>query len=139
MPAINFSKEFADKVENGEKLCTIRKERKRPIKQYDYLYFFTGQRTCQCRAVGGGICTKVQEIVINRSKKQVFVDKVKLTTEQLEILAKNDGFNNIDSFYDFFTSQTEPVFIGQIIHWIKHEQDWRDLINEEENNNVRRC
>jgi len=65
-------------------------------------------------------CVSVQKIrfewhrrpySINRCK--VYIDDVIQNTEQVEILAINDGFDSIHDFFAWF----EKNFTGKIIHW----------------------
>ena len=49
MPALNFKKQFAEKVETGEKRQTVRAKRKRAFVVGDKLYLYTGMRTKYCR------------------------------------------------------------------------------------------
>ena len=69
MPALNFKKEFADKVASGEKRQTIRALRKdgknpRPGQK---LYLYTGMRTKYCRKCGDPLTTK--ELICDGCRK----------------------------------------------------------------------
>jgi len=64
MPALNFKKQFIEKILSGEKKQTIRAMRKRPFKVGDRLYLYTWMRTRWCRKLGEAVCTKVEHIKI---------------------------------------------------------------------------
>ncbi|WP_338814084.1 hypothetical protein V9L05_01420 [Bernardetia sp. Wsw4-3y2] len=65
-------------------------------------------------------CVSVQEIEIRHKligafieKVYVFIDGIKIHEEKIKILARNDGFENVDDFFKFFHQD----FTGQIVHW----------------------
>lgn len=64
MPALNFKMQFADKVEKGEKIQTIRATRKRPFRCGDKLYLYTGLRTKYCKKIGESVCHNVEDVEI---------------------------------------------------------------------------
>lgn len=64
MPALNFQKQFADKIKNGEKLQTIRALRKRPFVIGDVLYLYTGMRTKNCVKLGKTYCIDIAYVEI---------------------------------------------------------------------------
>ena len=100
MPALNFTV-FMDKVESKEKRQTIRKRRKRPWKVGDILALYTGQRTKNCRLLMWALCTETFT-VHRRGYLQWWRGRHELSVEDLEDLAKRDGFSGIDTFDDFF-------------------------------------
>lgn len=70
----------------------------------------------------------IQEVWISPSNKQFMVWSKdfpnagdtcitgywkKLTEEQIEVLSKNDGFDSIEDFWNYFNEE----FFGKIIHW----------------------
>ena len=117
MPALNFSAEFASAVQNGTKRQTIRPKRKRPIQWSDYLYFYTGQRTRSCRKLGESVCLAVRDICIVTEGRQVAIDGLKLTTTEVENLAKDDGFDSVGAFFAWFEGRYGPEFNGVLITW----------------------
>ena len=66
MPALNFKKQFADKVERGEKRQTIRALRAdgRNPQPGQTLFLYTGMRTKSCRKLGEAVCSSVEQIDI---------------------------------------------------------------------------
>ncbi len=118
MPALNFQKQFADKVESGKKRQTIRALRKdgRNPQQGQTLYLYTGMRTKGCRKLGEAICKDVPEIYIN-SYGQVVIGTNFLTLTETNKLSKDDGFNTIADFIDFFRQTHGLPFDGLLIKW----------------------
>lgn len=56
------------------------------------------------------------ELCYHTKKEKIFsiiVDGVRLTTEQIEVFSKNDGFDNAEHFFEWFSSD----WSGKLIHW----------------------
>ena len=118
MPALNFKKQFAPKVESGEKRQTIRAIRNTPFKEGDILYLYTGMRTRSCRKLGEAKALEVQSIVIIQSIENVLIDEIALEKEEITELAQSDGFDSSYDFFGFFAeTYKEEVFEGQLIKW----------------------
>ncbi len=116
MPALNFQKQFAPSVEQGDKKQTIRAARKRPFKEGDTLYLYTGMRTKSCRKLGEAIAVNVFDISI--SSWRVMIDKTYLKPSEVRLLAIADGFKSAQEFYDFFNTHDDSIFHGQLIKWV---------------------
>jgi len=120
MPALNFKKQFAEAVRNGDKTQTIRATRKRPIKEGDTLYLYTGQRTKGCEKLSEVRCTSVESITMwrngNVSWPVVMLNGKKLKLKELKELVTADGFAATMPFAEFFLSDTNE-FKGQLIKW----------------------
>jgi len=126
MPALSYSKHnieknrFEYKILNGIKIHTIRKMRKKIIKVGDTLYHYKNWRTPQIKKICENICHYAKNIIIIITKTKfpyitIFIDGISINPLQIYLLAKNDGFNNLSDFIDFF-DQGSP-FSGQIIGW----------------------
>lgn len=115
MPAINFKKEFSDKIISGQKKQTIRKQRKNCFLPDKPLYLYTGLRTKSCKKLLETKCISVKKIEISDKVK---VDNIELSKEQSLKLALDDGFNNLHEFKEFFRKQYTLPFIGVLITWI---------------------
>lgn len=122
MPAFNFQKRFAGKVERGEKRQTIRARRKDgrnpKVGQTAYLYF--GMRTKSCRKLGEEIITSVDPISIVRNGR-FFVD-IDIPAGELgyygkEKLAKDDGFIEFSEMLEWFETTHGLPFYGFLIKW----------------------
>ena len=125
MPALSFMKQFVNKILSGEKIHTIRRQRKYPIKLNDRLVLYTGMRI-------KNKCTYIAEktalYVANFEFDLIKVNQTNLKRGRIKInnkimkgwsllqLAKNDGFDNFQDFKNFFIKSGLP-FIGQIIGW----------------------
>lgn len=115
MPALNFQKRFAGRVEDGSKRQTIRAMRKHPIRQGDRLYLYTGMRTRSCRKLGGATAILVRDILITQTA--VKLDGDTLAARRVAELARADGFESVSEFKDFFRTQHGLPFRGQLIQW----------------------
>jgi hypothetical protein len=117
MPALNFKKRFAPRVESGEKRQTIRAKRedgKNP-RPGGILYLYVGQRTKGCRKLGEGRVVSVEEITIYETG--IVVSGTWLLEREEVKLAHDDGFENLNEFYQFFIDEHELPFWGLLIKW----------------------
>lgn len=118
MPALNFQARFADAVFRGTKRQTIRKNRKRgQIKPGDILYMFTGMRTKHCRRIHTARCALTDPISIFGHRAVVFVSHKRLTADDVERLARADGFESSIDMMDWFNRKYGPKFEGVLIRW----------------------
>lgn len=120
MPAFNFMKQFADDVESGKKLQTIRavrKDKRLPCDVGDDITLYTGQRTKGCRKLGIGKCTGVTPILILNGKHgpELFIACAMILNE--DDFAEADGFDNSVEFYKFFEDTHGLPFRGWLIEW----------------------
>ena len=117
MPALNFKKEFADKVASGEKEQTIRALRKdgRNPRPGQTLYLYTGMRTKYCRKLGQAVCTSVESVCIEGGDILLNGDSLSCHAEREFSLA--DGFKSESEFYDFFRKNHGLPFWGLLIKW----------------------
>ncbi len=99
MPAYNFKKEFAAKVEDNSKPFTIRKRRKRLTVKGDRLVLYYGMRTKQCRKLKETIAEDVFTVVITQDS--IYINDVVLFESMKEMFARLDGFNSYTDFLKF--------------------------------------
>lgn len=124
MPALNFEKRFAEMVRSGEKLQTIRAQRKRPICEGDTLYLKNGMRTKACEALGTGTCTRIRWIVIHRDLfgmagdlRGMFGVNHQSMPNQLLRFARADGFAGWADLTEWFDRKHGLPFSGTLIEW----------------------
>lgn len=117
MPALNFQKQFAPKVESGEKKQTIRANRKdgRDLKPGDTLYLYTGMRTKTCRKLGEAEAKSVHDVKID--ERGTMVDGIRLDPLTLKHFAQADGFSCVKDYLNFFTRTHGLPFRGKLIRW----------------------
>lgn len=116
MPALNYMKQFAEPVEKLQKPCTIRAIRKRPFKEGDTLYHYTGLRSAKCRKLLENKALAVFDITIE-SEDRVYINRNLLKPENIRELANIDGFKETPEFMDFFRNTHGFPFTGQLIMW----------------------
>lgn len=123
MPALNFQARFAPLVESGQKRQTIRALRKRPIRQGDTLYLYTGQRRPGAKLLKTTLCTEARaiEICLSGEGAGIFMDGTRLLTETRAALAAADGFETVNQLIEWFRQthglSEERPFRGQVIRW----------------------
>lgn len=110
----NYSKKFGDDLVMvpNQKLHTIRKDSKNRWKAGNDIHFCINVRTKnQFQFAPIVKCISTQEIEIQ--DKNVWIDGLKCTWDEIEVLAINDGFDSVDAFFEYFNTG----FTGKIIHW----------------------
>lgn len=118
MPALNFKKEFAPKVEALIKRMALRKKRAdgRDPKPGQLLYFFSGMRTKGCRRLGQAVCKKSTPVQISQAF-DVDLGGRRLDAVAVMDLARADGFDSAIDFYNFFSKTHGLPFDGFAIEW----------------------
>ena len=106
---------FEEKIKKGIKLHTIRWDEKGRWKVGNKIHFSTGARTGNYNCFKEGKCTGTQQIEIRNRSVYIEGRELSLTTDKIEWLAINDGFDCIEDFWAWF-DQYSP-FSGKIIHW----------------------
>ncbi len=117
MPALNFKKQFAPKVESGKKRQTIRRKRRdgKYPRPGQTLYLYTGMRTKSCRKLGEETCKSSLPILIDG--RNVVVGGQLLSADEELKLAQADGFEGVEDFRNFFSNQDADAFDGVLICW----------------------
>ena len=133
MPAYSFQKQFVPFIESGEKTHTIRGKRKSRPKPGQTFYGYYAMRTKQCRKLIQSTITRVQDIVIEVDHRycdyiegehvilvhpKMTIDGEVLADDEMETLARRDGFGDLRSMMMFWPDARLP-FSGDIIHWRK--------------------
>lgn len=118
---LTYSKEsFVEDIKNGIKIHTIRADPKRRWKVGMSIQQWRGNpRNVRQNPYhfANAICKGIQEIRIFNifnDRDGVIINGVLLTPDQIERLAKNDGFESVDEFWDWFSMKD---FVGVIIHF----------------------
>jgi hypothetical protein len=123
MVALNFQPEFAEAVEHGVKLQTIRRTAR--CKAGDRLQFYTGQRTQACRKLGEGICKRVMPVEINHMNMKLDGRPVYMGDAKPDDLwecdndfARRDGFLGFEEMAQWFYKRYGALpFKGFVIEW----------------------
>lgn len=114
MGLYNFQKRFVPMIEAGTKTHTIRATRRHADRPGRTLHLYTGLRQPGARLLKRVICTAVQSIVIT-ARQNVMIDGERLSDNQCERLARNDGFASFKDMMQFWDGRRP--FKGQVIHW----------------------
>lgn len=118
MPAYSFHKRFIPAIMDGTKRHTIRGKRKARPRVGQMFYAFTGMRTKSCQRLFESPIVRVQDIrlfVDGDGRAQVEIDGVLLAEDELEALAKADGFKCWRVMAHFWNGLYP--FAGDLIHW----------------------
>lgn len=127
MVAINFKKRYAEKVESGTKLMTIRKTKR--VKAGDKLQLYTGMRTKGCRKLRDAVCVAVDAVSI--TPYGPFFCQPGWWPKDKNVFAECDGFQTYADMYEFFKSEygldeDDYFFNGYAIMWNAKEPPTRD-------------
>ena len=122
MPAYNFQQRFVVPILRGEKPHTIRGRRKHPTKVGDELQLYIGMRTKACKLFAKARCTFIQPVVIYPWKGELWMvhpeHDVLCPVENLDELARADGFEKTGDFFDFFKRYKRKYLDDfEIIYW----------------------
>lgn len=126
MPALNFKAQFADQVKNGEKRQTIRARGKRRAPRVgEPLMLYTGMRTQYCRKLLDAVCVAVEPISLSVWSKTAQMPRnmgtepvwTFLDDDEIEELAKGDGFASADALFAWFAENYGDTFSGYVIKW----------------------
>ncbi len=114
---LGFKKQFVEKIKSGEKIHTLREDKKGRWVENKIIHFATGVRTIKYNCFKEGFCKSVQAIQINyynpKCYPHVIVDGRLFNQGEVWEMALNDGFKTIDDFCKWF----DKDFQGRIIHW----------------------
>lgn len=114
MVAINFSAQFADRVERGEKRQTIRRGRRCEAGQSLQLY--TGMRTKACRKLRDAVCSDVTYVGL--TARGVTLGDVRRFPRDIDDFARADGFDDYAAMWKWFSERYGTnSFTGYVIRW----------------------
>lgn len=106
---------FVKKIIEGTKIHTIREDANNRWMPGKIIHFSTGARTKNYKCFKTDICLSVQPIYINKYL-EIWIDNLTLLSEEeVEQLAINDGFDNVEGFWSWFKNNLP--FSGNLIHW----------------------
>lgn len=123
MPALNFKKQFAPRVEDGTKRQSIRAGNR--FKVGDDVHLYTGMRTKACRRLRPVVkCASAEkfEIRITKAGVKSYVSfriggKKYEDIHRMRLLAQADGFSGLTDMLMFFDKTHGLPFKGQLIKW----------------------
>lgn len=106
--------EFENKITSGIKIHTVRQDVNDRWREGMKIQFANGVRTRHYNCFKVGECISVQDIFIG-SDHSILIDNKFLDNDQKLLFAKNDGFDCIQDFWEWFDVLTP--FEGKVIHW----------------------
>lgn len=123
MPLLSYQGRFADLVESGEKLQTIRAFRKdgQDPKVGDRLYHWTGPYDHRRRRIGISICSNIQRITFHSDGElTAYGDFHEFygPWPSCELkFARADGFESWNDLWAYFEKAEGLPFRGLLIRW----------------------
>lgn len=124
MPAFNFKKQFAPKIEDGTKVSTIRADRKdgrQHCKKGDTIALYTGMRTKVCQLLKRVVVTYTVRVTVQEDgflyRSPDGYTAGQYNKEALDNLAKDEGFACWCDMTSFFKETHGLPFTGTYIRW----------------------
>lgn len=108
---------FINEILTGNKIHTLRADPNNRWRPGNTIQHAVGVRTKDFRQFYSGTCKAVQTVEIKWYNSNYYpdvkVDGRDLKHDEVDKLAKNDGFDSSVAFFDWFNKD----FTGKIIHW----------------------
>jgi hypothetical protein len=122
--AFNFKAQFADLVQRGQKVQTIRKLRADSRFPFmgDKVRLYTALRTKSTRWLADGMVTRCRRVQFDLSgDKPLIVDAEALSSIERIVFARDDGFSSWLEMLFWFRDQygNEGDFDGFSVQWIR--------------------
>jgi hypothetical protein len=122
MPMIHFQQRFAEAVRTFQKCQTIRKIRKRPIREGDFLILasWTGKPyRSKVAVLHKTYCTLVESCAIGVGPcgDDIEIEGMTVGTLERAALARDDGFGCASEMIEWFRKVHGLPFHGVIIGW----------------------
>lgn len=119
---LSFKHQFVLPILQGNKIHTIRKDPHNRWTPGKHIHFATGVRTSKYNCFYEAKCKSIQRIEIYPDIRKVYILRenvpvLDLTSQQIDQLADNDGFNSTKKFWEWFSKD----FSGVLIHWTDHK------------------
>ena len=117
---LNFKKEFASRVESGEKRQTIRRNRKdgRRPQPGDTAKLYTGLRTRDARLLRAAPVAECLAVRMHIDDGIIIVDGRKLEIDEATAFARADGFGCVGEMEQWFLKQYQTYdFEGYCVRW----------------------
>jgi hypothetical protein len=116
----NFKRQFADDVEAGRKLQTVRKTRadNRVPRPGDTVKLYTGLRTRAARRLGASVVVDCFPVHMDLAEPPTIVSNgVRLNPGEASAFARLDGFENAAAMFAWFRQTHGEDFEGFCVRW----------------------
>lgn len=124
------------------KIHTIRRDEKKRWKPGMNIHFVMFQRRPWQINFAPVLPVKAVETIwiyrqgIDDFEPSVYINEERLNEEEIKSLAKNDGFDSVDDFFEYFNEDFE----GKLIHWTDKVYGTKNIeVNEAEEVTGRKC
>lgn len=136
---IGFKPQFVEPILLGQKVHTIREDITSRWHEGSLMHMATGVRTKAYHQFAFHICKSVQSIELWEQSREaarfnsyikikskgpvIIINEKPLTNEDATLLARNDGFESLEDFFEFFFPKEEysqnicRFFYGRLLHW----------------------
>lgn len=116
---ISFKPQFVPKILAGTKIHTLREDKTNRWQAGRKMHMYTGRYTATDRQfIKAAECVSVQQVLLFPENRWIGVHNKAgvmqyLTKFEIEEFARNDGFDTLEAFWQWFTT-TQTL---KLIHW----------------------
>jgi hypothetical protein len=114
---LGFNKRFEMPILKGTKKHTIREDKHRRWRVGMAIQMACNVRTARYRCFKENVCRGLQQIFMSCENGMIEVSIDGKYFYDLDTLAVNDGFNDVDEFIKWFFPAGKGEYWGRIIHW----------------------
>ena len=119
---LSFKEQFVFPIKNGTKIHTIREDKANRWTKGREIHFWKGnpRNPATSYPFKHGTCRKVETVELNPNTKTFILNEQhRLYESGIRTIAFNDGFEDTDSFFEWFKAFTNDRgwFRGKLIHW----------------------
>lgn len=119
----NKPTEFVKKIQDKIKITTFREDKHKRWKAGRSIQFYEGgYRKKQRKKFFEDTCKSVQEVTMQNAFGEILFSfdggkPQTLSYDQLQTIARNDGFDSVSEFVIYFIPKAGAEWKGRIIHW----------------------
>lgn len=121
MVAYSFKKRFEEPIRMGEKVHTLRNDRKRHARPGEFVQLYVGIRTRSCRKImdPDPICIAVRTVEITFTGSGIGAVTVDGMPEDIASFAGSDGFDSPDDMFRFWRQEHGEInrWTGVMVVW----------------------
>lgn len=126
---LGFKQKFVEPILNGSKIHSFRHDPNQRWKPEMAIQMATGVRTKNYNCFKEATCISVQECkLVNRPASCILViDQCVFHWNVMEVIARNDGFENPYDFINFFLGDSNRNYTDvplRLIHWTEFTYDY---------------
>jgi hypothetical protein len=114
---LGFKEEFVPKVIDGSKIHTLR-DGERWSEGMEINFYAKARTKDMYKFKKDGVVKSTQEVFMTlRWALEISIDDKYLLPHEIDLFIKNDGFENRNTFQNFFFAEKVDFVKKQLVHW----------------------